>query len=46
MQLQNALEFYNIISEEDEYLCNIDIPESEGHHKVVGTRPEIPDITQ
>jgi len=46
MQLQNELEIYNIIFEEDEYLCNIDIPESEGHHKVVGLEPEIPDIMQ
>ena len=46
VQLQNVLECYNIIVEQDENPHNIDISESKGYHKVNGLKLEMHDITQ
>ena len=46
-QLSQALEYYNVIAEEeDEDLRKINIPETEVHREVEGPQLENPDITE
>lgn len=47
MQLQHALECYNVtVEEDDKNLCNINIHESEGQRQVGGSNVEIHDISK
>ena len=45
-QLENALECYNLVADEEEEPCNMNIPESEGSYEVQGPKLEIPEITE
>jgi len=44
VQIENALECYNLIADEEEYPCNINIVESQGYYEVNGYELETPDI--
>ena len=45
-QIENAKECYNFSIKEDDDPRNIDIPESEGSHTVVGPTLDCPEITE
>ena len=46
MQLEIALECYNLIADEDEEPRNVNILESEGSHEVEGRKLEILEIAE